>query len=174
MAQIKAQVEETTSDYDREKLQERLAKLAGGVAIIRVGGATEVEVKEKKDRVDDALNASAAECGVDVRIPPLAVDLQRPLTALASRDLAFEFREELVGDVIESETRRRHVLTLVALPQHLPKFCLRLGEGAGRESLDVPLAVGAGVPDFVPAVGRAPVEVRDALDPNPLRSTLAY
>jgi len=58
--QIKAQIEETTSDYDREKLQERLAKLAGGVAVLRVGGATEVEVKEKKDRVDDALNATRA------------------------------------------------------------------------------------------------------------------
>ena len=54
------QVEETTSDYDREKLQERLAKLAGGVAVIKVGGATEVEVKERKDRVDDALNATRA------------------------------------------------------------------------------------------------------------------
>jgi chaperonin GroEL len=58
--QIKAQIEETTSDYDREKLQERLAKLAGGVAVIKVGGATEVEVKERKDRVDDALNATRA------------------------------------------------------------------------------------------------------------------
>src|SRR5512135_989280 len=58
--QIKAQIEETTSDYDREKLQERLAKLAGGVAVIRVGGATEVEVKERKDRVDDALHATRA------------------------------------------------------------------------------------------------------------------
>ena len=58
--QIKAQIEEATSDYDREKLQERLAKLAGGVAVIRVGGATEVEVKEKKDRVEDALNATRA------------------------------------------------------------------------------------------------------------------
>jgi chaperonin GroEL len=58
--QIKAQIEETTSDYDREKLQERLAKLAGGVAVIRVGGVTEVEVKERKDRVDDALNATRA------------------------------------------------------------------------------------------------------------------
>jgi len=58
--QIKQQIEETTSDYDREKLQERLAKLAGGVAVIRVGGATEVEVKEKKDRVEDALNATRA------------------------------------------------------------------------------------------------------------------
>lgn len=60
VAQIKMQIEDTTSDYDREKLQERLAKLAGGVAVIRVGGATEVEVKEKKDRVDDALNATRA------------------------------------------------------------------------------------------------------------------
>ncbi|HZW47457.1 MAG TPA: chaperonin GroEL, partial [Microvirga sp.] len=58
--QIKAQIEETTSDYDREKLQERLAKLAGGVAVIRVGGSTEVEVKERKDRVDDALHATRA------------------------------------------------------------------------------------------------------------------
>jgi chaperonin GroEL (HSP60 family) len=60
IAQIKAQIEETTSDYDKEKLQERLAKLAGGVAIIRVGGSTEVEVKEKKDRVDDAMHATKA------------------------------------------------------------------------------------------------------------------
>jgi len=60
VGQIKAQIEETTSDYDREKLQERLAKLAGGVAVIRVGGATEIEVKERKDRVDDALNATRA------------------------------------------------------------------------------------------------------------------
>src|SRR5258707_4229575 len=58
--QIKQQIEDTTSDYDREKLQERLAKLAGGVAVIRVGGATEVEVKERKDRVDDAVHATKA------------------------------------------------------------------------------------------------------------------
>ncbi|WP_313454535.1 chaperonin GroEL, partial [Brevundimonas sp.] len=60
VAQIKRQIEDTTSDYDKEKLQERLAKLAGGVAVLRVGGSTEVEVKEKKDRVDDALNATRA------------------------------------------------------------------------------------------------------------------
>jgi chaperonin GroEL len=60
IAQIKRQIEDTTSDYDREKLQERLAKLAGGVAVVRVGGSTEIEVKEKKDRVDDALNATRA------------------------------------------------------------------------------------------------------------------
>jgi chaperonin GroEL len=58
--QIKAQIEETTSDYGREKLQERLAKLAGGVAVLRVGGATEIEVKERKDRVDDAMHATRA------------------------------------------------------------------------------------------------------------------
>ena len=68
VAQIKAQIEETTSDYDKEKLQERLAKLAGGVAVIRVGGSTEVEVKERKDRVDDALNATRA--AVDEGIVP--------------------------------------------------------------------------------------------------------
>src|SRR5262249_56638406 len=60
IAQIKVQIEETTSDYDKEKLQERLAKLAGGVAVIKVGGATEVEVKERKDRVDDARDATRA------------------------------------------------------------------------------------------------------------------
>ncbi len=82
IAQIKAQMEETTSDYDREKLQERLAKLAGGVAIIRVGGSTETEVKEKKDRVDDALNATraAVEEGVS---PGGGVALLRAIPALA-------------------------------------------------------------------------------------------
>jgi chaperonin GroEL len=60
IAQLKAQIEETTSDYDKEKLQERLAKLAGGVAVLRVGGATEIEVKERKDRVDDAMHATRA------------------------------------------------------------------------------------------------------------------
>src|SRR5204862_6351395 len=60
IAQIKVQIDETTSDYDQEKLQERLAKLAGGVAVIRVGGASEVEVKERKDRVDDAMHATRA------------------------------------------------------------------------------------------------------------------
>jgi chaperonin GroEL len=81
IAQIKAQIEETTSDYDREKLQERLAKLAGGVAVIRVGGATEVEVKEKKDRVDDALNATraAVEEGIS---PGGGVALLRAISAL--------------------------------------------------------------------------------------------
>jgi len=70
-SQIRAQIEETTSDYDREKLQERLAKLAGGVAVIRVGGSTEIEVKERKDRVDDALHATRA--AVEEGIVPAAV-----------------------------------------------------------------------------------------------------
>ena len=79
--QIKAQIEETTSDYDKEKLQERLAKIAGGVAVIRVGGATEMEVKEKKDRIDDALNATraAAEEGI---VPGGGVALLRTRSVL--------------------------------------------------------------------------------------------
>jgi chaperonin GroEL len=81
VAQIKAQIEETTSDYDREKLQERLAKLAGGVAVIRVGGATEVEVKEKKDRVDDALHATRAAVEEGV-LPGGGVALLRAAKAL--------------------------------------------------------------------------------------------
>mgnify|MGYP001393512287 CR=1 FL=1 len=79
--QIKAQIEDTTSDYDREKLQERLAKLAGGVAVIRVGGATEVEVKEKKDRVDDALHATRAAVEEGI-LPGGGVALLRSLKAL--------------------------------------------------------------------------------------------
>jgi chaperonin GroEL len=79
--QIKAQIEETTSDYDREKLQERLAKLAGGVAVIRVGGATEVEVKEKKDRVDDAMHATRAAVEEGI-LPGGGVALLRALKAL--------------------------------------------------------------------------------------------
>ncbi|WP_426409625.1 chaperonin GroEL [Bradyrhizobium ganzhouense] len=82
-AQIKAQIDETTSDYDREKLQERLAKLAGGVAVLRVGGATEVEVKEKKDRVDDALHATRAAVEEGI-LPGGGVALLRALKALDS------------------------------------------------------------------------------------------
>uniref|UniRef100_A0A9E7ZMV7 Chaperonin GroEL n=1 Tax=Bosea sp. NBC_00436 TaxID=2969620 RepID=A0A9E7ZMV7_9HYPH len=83
VGQIKAQIEETTSDYDREKLQERLAKLAGGVAVIRVGGATEVEVKEKKDRVDDALNATRAAVEEGI-LPGGGVALLRALSSVKS------------------------------------------------------------------------------------------
>ncbi len=81
IAQIKAQIEETTSDYDREKLQERLAKLAGGVAIIRVGGATEVEVKERKDRVDDAMHATRAAVEEGI-LPGGGVALLRSIKAI--------------------------------------------------------------------------------------------
>ncbi|MBA1157723.1 chaperonin GroEL [Microvirga mediterraneensis] len=81
VAQIKAQIEETTSDYDREKLQERLAKLAGGVAVIRVGGATEIEGKEKKDRVDDAMHATKAAVEEGI-LPGGGVALLRALKAL--------------------------------------------------------------------------------------------
>jgi len=83
VAQIKAQIEETTSDYDKEKLQERLAKLAGGVAVIRVGGATEVEVKEKKDRVDDALHATRAAVEEGI-LPGGGVPLLRAAKALGA------------------------------------------------------------------------------------------
>jgi len=82
IAQIKGQIEETTSDYDKEKLQERLAKLAGGVAVIRVGGATESEVKEKKDRIDDALNATRAAVEEGI-VPGGGVALLRARSALA-------------------------------------------------------------------------------------------
>ena len=82
VGQIKAQIEETTSDYDKEKLQERLAKLAGGVAVIRVGGATEIEVKEKKDRVDDALNATRAAVEEGI-VPGGGVALLRAKAAVA-------------------------------------------------------------------------------------------
>src|SRR5690349_11757685 len=81
VTQIKAQIEETTSDYDREKLQERLAKLAGGVAVIRVGGATEVEVKERKDRVDDAMHATRAAVEEGI-LPGGGVALLRAMKAL--------------------------------------------------------------------------------------------
>src|SRR5438132_2517833 len=82
IGQIKAQIEETTSDYDREKLQERLAKLAGGVAVIRVGGATEVEVKERKDRVDDAMHATRAAVEEGI-LPGGGVALLRAAKALS-------------------------------------------------------------------------------------------
>ena len=92
--QIKAQIEETTSDYDREKLQERLAKLAGGVAVIKVGGATEVEVKERKDRVDDALHATRAAVEEGI-VPGGGVALLRAIKALEK--LKTENEDQKVG-----------------------------------------------------------------------------
>src|ERR1700690_695905 len=94
VGQIKAQIEETTSGYDREKLQERLAKLAGGVAVIRVGGATEVEVKEKKDRVDDSLNATRAAVEEGI-VPGGGVALLRAKAAVAL--LKSEIADEQAG-----------------------------------------------------------------------------
>jgi len=94
VAQIRAQSEETTSDYDKEKLQERLAKLAGGVAIIRVGGASEVEVKERKDRVDDALHATRAAVEEGI-VPGGGVALARASLILAK--LKFDNEDQRVG-----------------------------------------------------------------------------
>jgi chaperonin GroEL len=94
IAQIKAQIEETTSDYDREKLQERLAKLAGGVAVIRVGGSTEVEVKERKDRVTDAMHATRAAVEEGI-VPGGGVALARASKTLA--DMKAENRDQEVG-----------------------------------------------------------------------------
>ncbi len=106
--QIRAQVEETTSDYDREKLQERLAKLAGGVAVIRVGGSTEVEVKERKDRVDDALHATRAAVEEGI-VPGGGVALARASIALAKLTPENEdqkFGIELVRKAIQTPLRQ--------------------------------------------------------------------
>ena len=108
VTQIKAQIEETTSDYDREKLQERLAKLAGGVAVIRVGGATEVEVKEKKDRVDDALHATRAAVEEGV-LPGGGVALLRAAKALDAVEIDNADQKhgvEIVRRAIEAPVRQ--------------------------------------------------------------------
>jgi chaperonin GroEL len=106
--QIKAQIEETTSDYDREKLQERLAKLAGGVAVIRVGGATEVEVKEKKDRVDDAMHATKAAVEEGI-LPGGGVALLRSVKALEGLKPANEDQRtgiEIVRRAVQAPARQ--------------------------------------------------------------------
>ncbi|MGN6142815.1 MAG: chaperonin GroEL [Mesorhizobium sp.] len=108
VTQIKAQSEETTSDYDREKLQERLAKLAGGVAVIRVGGATEVEVKEKKDRVDDALHATRAAVEEGI-LPGGGVALLRAVKALdtfAADNADQKYGIDIVRRAIEAPARQ--------------------------------------------------------------------
>ncbi|MFL5022541.1 MAG: chaperonin GroEL, partial [Microvirga sp.] len=108
VGQIKAQIEETTSDYDREKLQERLAKLAGGVAVIRVGGATEVEVKEKKDRVDDAMHATKAAVEEGI-LPGGGVALLRSLKALETVKPANDDQKtgvEIVRRALQSPARQ--------------------------------------------------------------------
>jgi chaperonin GroEL len=108
IAQIKAQIEETTSDYDKEKLQERLAKLAGGVAVIKVGGSTEVEVKEKKDRVDDALNATRAAVEEGV-VPGGGVALLRAkkaVEALTSKNPDVQAGINIVSKALEAPLRQ--------------------------------------------------------------------
>ena len=108
VAQIKAQIEETTSDYDKEKLQERLAKLAGGVAVIRVGGATEIEVKERKDRVDDAMHATRAAVEEGI-LPGGGVALLRATEALKKVKTANEDQKhgvEIVRKAIQAPARQ--------------------------------------------------------------------
>jgi chaperonin GroEL len=108
VAQIKTEIEETTSDYDKEKLQERLAKLAGGVAVIRVGGSTEVEVKERKDRVDDAMNATRAAVEEGI-VPGGGVALLRSVEALKRVKTANEDQKhgvEIVRKALQSPTRQ--------------------------------------------------------------------
>ena len=108
ITQIKAQIEETTSDYDREKLQERLAKLAGGVAVIKVGGATEVEVKDRKDRVDDALNATRAAVEEGV-VPGGGVALLRAkksVEALKSENPDIQAGINIVSKALEAPLRQ--------------------------------------------------------------------
>jgi chaperonin GroEL len=106
--QIKQQIEETTSDYDREKLQERLAKLVGGVAIIRVGGATEVEVKERKDRVDDAVHATkaAVEEGIVAGGGSALLFSSKALDRLNTANGDQKVGIEIVRKAIESPTRQ--------------------------------------------------------------------
>ena len=108
ISQIKAQIEETTSDYDREKLQERLAKLAGGVAVIRVGGATEIEVKERKDRVDDAMNATRAAVEEGI-VPGGGVALLYTLKALKglkADNADIQFGVDIVRKAIQSPAKQ--------------------------------------------------------------------
>jgi chaperonin GroEL len=108
VAQIKAQIEETTSDYDKEKLQERLAKLAGGVAVIRVGGATETEVKERKDRVDDAMHATRAAVEEGI-LPGGGVALLRATEALKKIKTANDDQKvgvEIVRRAIQAPARQ--------------------------------------------------------------------
>ena len=132
--QIKAQIEETTSDYDREKLQERLAKLAGGVAVIKVGGATEVEVKERKDRVDDALHATRAAVEEGI-VPGGGVALLRASKALDA--LKPDNEDQKVGIQIVRkalQTPARQIFTnagedgsvIVGKILENSKYCLRL------------------------------------------------
>jgi chaperonin GroEL len=114
MKQIKAQIEETTSDYDREKLQERLAKLAGGVAVLRVGGSTETEVKEKKDRVEDAMHATRA--AVEEGIVP-------------GGGVALLYAGRALNDLVVQNDDQKHGIEIVRKALQAP--CRQIAENAG-------------------------------------------
>ena len=141
VAQIKAQIEETTSDYDKEKLQERLAKLAGGVAVIKVGGATEIEVKEKKDRVEDALNATRAAVEEGI-VPGGGVALLRSEKALEKLDLDGD--EKLGASIVKKMARLvAQGGSLIIFPEGTRSRDGRVGRFKGGVFL---LAIDAGLP----------------------------
>ncbi|MGB9669755.1 MAG: chaperonin GroEL [Halothiobacillaceae bacterium] len=130
VAQIRAQVETTTSDYDREKLQERIAKLAGGVAVIKVGAATEVEMKEKKDRVDDALHATRAAVEEGV-VPGGGVALVRAKQAI--KDLKGANHDQDVGISIALRAMEEPLRTIVSNAGDEPSVILnKVAEGSGN------------------------------------------
>jgi chaperonin GroEL len=127
--QIRSQVEETSSDYDREKLQERLAKLAGGVAVLYIGAATEVEMKEKKDRVDDALHATRAAVEEGI-VPGGGVALLRAAKALDSLDLKGD--QKIAVDIVRSaiEEPLRHIVSNAGGEPAVVVNEVKNGEGA--------------------------------------------
>ncbi|MEF3193483.1 MAG: chaperonin GroEL [Halothiobacillaceae bacterium] len=130
VAQIRAQIETTTSDYDKEKLQERVAKLAGGVAVIKVGAATEVEMKEKKDRVDDALHATRAAVEEGV-VPGGGVALLRAKNAI--KDLKGANHDQDVGISIALRAMEEPLRTIVANAGEEPSVILnKVAEGSGN------------------------------------------
>ncbi|MEW6766210.1 MAG: chaperonin GroEL [Pseudomonadota bacterium] len=130
VAQIRAQVETTTSDYDKEKLQERIAKLAGGVAVIKVGAATEVEMKEKKDRVDDALHATRAAVEEGV-VPGGGVALVRAIAAV--KDLKGANHDQDVGISIAVRAMEEPLRTIVSNAGDEPSVILnKVSEGNGN------------------------------------------
>jgi chaperonin GroEL len=130
VAQIRAQIETTTSDYDKEKLQERVAKLAGGVAVIKVGAATEVEMKEKKDRVDDALHATRAAVEEGV-VPGGGVALVRARNAI--KDLKGSNHDQNVGIEIALRAMEEPLRIIVANAGDEPSVILnKVSEGSGN------------------------------------------
>jgi chaperonin GroEL len=134
VGQIRAQVEESTSDYDREKLQERVAKLAGGVAVIKVGAATEVEMKEKKARVEDALHATRAAVEEGV-VPGGGVALLRTLSAVA--DLKGDNEDQNVGIAIATRAMQEPLRQIVANAGEEGSVILnKVREGEGNYGYD--------------------------------------